>query len=119
MLKKTLMDQKFVAGLGNIYVNEILFKSNIKPTRKIKNLEKFEIEKIVKNTKEILKKAIRMGDHLYKIFLMMMVKKGIFQQSFKVYGRKGYRCSNIDCKKSIIRVIISNRSSFYCPSCQK
>ena len=91
---------------------------NIKPTRKIKNLEKFEIEKIVKNTKEILKKQYVWGDHLYKIF-RYDGQRGIFQQSFKVYGRKGYRCSNIDCKKSIIRVIISNRSSFYCPSCQK
>ena len=113
------MDQKFVAGLGNIYVNEILFKSNIKPTRKIKNLEKFEIEKIVKNTKEILKKAIRMGGSSIQNFSDDDGQRGIFQQSFKVYGRKGYRCSNIDCKKSIIRVIISNRSSFYCPSCQK
>ena len=113
------MDQKFVSGLGNIYVNEILFMSKISPTRKVLNLKNFEIDKIVKNTKKILKRAIDKGGSSIKDFSSDSGKKGLFQQNFKVYNRKGEKCSNIDCNKSIIKTVISNRSTFFCSNCQK
>ena len=113
------MDQKFVSGLGNIYVNEILFLSKIKPTRKVINMKNFELDKIVKNTKKILKSAINKGGSSIKDFSSGSGKKGVFQQQFKVYGREGEKCSNTDCNNSIIRTVISNRASFFCKSCQK
>ena len=118
-VKDLLMDQKFVSGLGNIYVNEILFSSKVKPTRKVKFLKDNEIKEIIKNTKKILSKSIKLGGASIKDFSSSNGKKGSFQQHFRAYAREGEKCSNIDCKKKIIRIIISNRSSFYCLNCQK
>ena len=118
-IKKVLMDQKFVSGLGNIYVNEILFLSGVKPMRKVKNLKNAEINKIVSFTKKILREAIKYGGSSIKDFSTISGKEGTFQQHFRVYGRKGEKCSNTDCNKSIIKLSISNRGTFYCSSCQK
>ena len=118
-IKDILMDQKFVSGLGNIYVNEVLFLSNINPTRKVNNLRNFEIDLMVKNIKKILKNSIELGGSSIKDFFSGDGKKGAFQQHFKIYGREGEKCSNTDCNKNIIRIIISNRSSFFCKKCQK
>ncbi len=118
-IKDILMDQKFVSGLGNIYVNEILFSSGIKPIRKVSKLKDQEIKKIIKNTKKILLNAIRLGGSSIKNFSSDDGKQGLFQQHFKVYARKGEKCSNTDCNEIIIRSIIGNRASFFCKSCQK
>ena len=118
-IKDILMDQKCVAGLGNIYVNEILFLSRIKPTRQVINLKNFEINKIVKNTKKILSVAIKHGGSSIKNFSNEDGKKGDFQQHFNVYGRKGEKCSNRDCNENVTRVVISNRATFFCKKCQK
>ena len=118
-IKNLLMDQKFVSGLGNIYVNEILFLSRIKPKRKIDKLNNQEINKIIINTKKILKKAIEFGGSSIKNFLSSAGKKGNFQQHFNVYGKKGYNCPNIDCNAVIKKITIDNRASFFCSKCQK
>ena len=118
-IKNIMMDQKFISGLGNIYVNEILFYSRIKPTRAVNNLKNFEIHKIVKFTKKILIEAIKLGGSSIKDFSSENGKKGKFQQHFKVYNKKGEVCSNTDCKSLIKKIVISNRATFYCPQCQK
>ena len=118
-IKDVLMDQKFIAGLGNIYVNEALFLSGINPARKVKNLKDFEISIIIQNIKKVLKTAIRLGGSSIKDFSSSDGKSGIFQQHFKVYGRKGEKCSNVDCNKNITRTVISNRATFFCKKCQK
>ncbi len=118
-VKDILMDQRFVAGLGNIYANEILFSSKIKPTRKVKTLKDNEIKKIIFFTKKILKNSIKFGGSSIKDFSSINGKKGNFQQNFKVYGRKDQICSNSDCNSYIIKLNLSNRASFYCPKCQK
>ena len=118
-IKNIMMDQKFISGLGNIYVNEILFYSGIKPTRAANNLKNFEIHKVVKFTKKILIKAIKLGGSSIKDFSSENGKKGKFQQHFKVYNKKGEVCSNTDCKSLIKKIVISNRATFYCPQCQK
>ena len=118
-IKNLLMDQKFVAGLGNIYVNEILFLSKIKPLRKLENLNEINIKNLIKNTKKILKKAILMGGSSIKNFSNSTGERGNFQQKFKVYGKKGEKCSNTDCNVIVKKIIISNRSSFFCSKCQK
>ena len=118
-IKDLLMDQKFLSGLGNIYVNEILFLSGIKPAKKINRLANFEIQKIIKFSKKIISQAITLGGSSIKDFSSDEGKKGMFQQSFGVYGRKGEKCSNVDCNSYIKRSVISNRATFYCERCQK
>ena len=118
-IKNVLMDQKCVSGLGNIYVNEILFLSGIRPFRKVAKLKDFEINKIIKSTKKILKKSIKLGGSSIKDFSSGDGKKGKYQFFFHVYGRKGKKCSNVDCNSRVLKTVISNRSSFFCKSCQK
>ena len=119
LIKNILMDQKCVSGLGNIYVNEILFLAGIKPARRANQLKKFEIEKIIKFSKKILKNSIKFGGSTIKDFSSENGKKGVFQQHFKVYGRENQKCSNVDCNLRIIRTVISNRATFLCKKCQK
>ena len=119
IIKNLLMDQKFVSGLGNIYVNEILFFSKINPIRRTTSLKDIEIKKILKNTKKILKKAISFGGSSIKNFSSSRGKTGSFQQYFNVYGKKGSNCSNTDCNGNIKKIFLSNRSSFFCTKCQK
>ena len=118
-IKDILMDQRFISGLGNIYVNEVLFLSGIKPNRKVVKLKNIEIDRIILNIKKTLKSAIRLGGSSIKDFSSSDGKGGNFQQLFKVYGRKGELCSNVDCNEIIEKIIISNRSSFFCKKCQK
>ena len=118
-IKETLMNQEFVSGLGNIYTNEILFFSKIKPTKKTKDLSNKDIKKVIKFTKKILFKAIKLGGSSIKDFSSDNGKKGLFQQYFSVYGRKGEKCFNKTCNSNIIKIVIGNRASFYCPKCQK
>ena len=118
-IKDILMDQKFVSGLGNIYVNEILFYSGIRPIKKVNNLSNIEIKKIVRFTKKVISKAIILGGSSIKNFSSSSGKRGSFQQYFNVYGKKGEKCSNKKCKNNIIKIILANRASFYCPKCQK
>ena len=118
-IKSILMDQKFVSGLGNIYVNEILFLSGVRPSREVKKLKNFEIEKIIKYSKIILKSSIKLGGSTIKDFSIENGKKGVFQQYFKIYGKKDNKCSNIDCNNTIIKTVISNRATFFCKMCQK
>ncbi len=118
-IKDLLMDQKFVSGLGNIYVNEILFLSRIKPGKKVNTLKDLDLRNILKHTKKILKKAIFQGGSSIKNFSSSSGKKGNFQQLFNVYGKKGQICSNLDCDKTIKKIVIANRASFFCPNCQK
>ena len=118
-IKDILMDQKFVSGLGNIYVNEVLFLSKVKPTKKTHLIKNKEIHKIIKNTKITLKKAISLGGSSLRDFSSSDGKKGEFQQYFYVYGRKGENCLSKNCNKKIIKTVIGNRATFYCPKCQK
>ncbi len=118
-IKDILMDQKCVSGLGNIYVNEILFFSGINPKREVKKLKDVEIKKIIYYTKKILKKSIKLGGSSIKNFSSEDGKKGLYQQYFKVYGRKGEKCSNTDCNNHVLRTVISNRATFFCRRCQK
>ena len=117
-IKDLLMDQKFISGLGNIYVNEILFFSGVRPAKKIKKLKDFEIQKIVKFSKKIISKAIIFGGSSIKDFSSSSGKKGSFQQYFSVYGKKGENCANQKCIGKIKKIVISNRASFFCNKCQ-
>ena len=118
-IKDLLMDQKFISGLGNIYVNEILFFSGVRPAKKIKKLTNFEIKKIIKFSKKIISKAILLGGSSIKDFSSSSGKKGSFQQLFRVYGKKGENCTKLKCKGRVKKIVIANRASFFCNKCQK
>ncbi len=118
-IKNLLMDQKFISGLGNIYVNEILFFSGVRPAKKIKKLTNFEIQKIIKFSKKIISKAIVLGGSSIKDFSSSSGKKGSFQQHFSVYGKKDENCSKVKCEGKIKKIAITNRASFFCNKCQK
>ena len=117
-IKNLLMDQTFVAGLGNIYVNEVLFMSKVNPLRACNNLNKKEVKSLILNIKKILKVSISKGGSSIKDFKDTSGKKGYFQQSFRVYGKKNKKCSRISCKGTIKKLFISSRASFYCSRCQ-
>ena len=118
-IKNLLMDQTFVSGIGNIYVNEVLFASKIKPLRSCNSLKSYEIKSIIFNIKKILKLSISKGGSSIKDFQNTLGKNGNFQQFFYVYGKYAEECSRISCKGNIKKVMISARSSFYCSNCQK
>ena len=102
-----------------IYVNEILFFSGIRPSKKINKLKDFEIRKIVKFSKKIISKAIVLGGSSIKDFSSSSGKKGSFQQHFSVYGKKDENCSKVKCEGKIKKIAITNRASFFCNKCQK
>ena len=118
-IKNLLMDQQFVSGLGNIYVNEVLFMSQISPKKILKNVNSDEFKKIIKFSKKILIKSINEGGSSIKDFSNSDGVNGKFQQKFNVYGREGQRCLKQSCVGNITKIFISNRSSFYCARCQK
>jgi len=116
-LKSFLLDQKTVAGLGNIYVCEALFMSGLKPTRKAQSLKQVESVRLVKAIKEILKQAIKAGGSTIRDYKNAEGKSGEFQQRFRVYGREGENCRK--CRKPIRMIRQSGRSTFWCSQCQK
>ena len=118
-IKNFMMNQKNISGLGNIYVNEILFISSIHPKNTTSNLSDIQISKIVLNTKKILNRAIQLGGSSIKDFNSISGKKGSFQKNFKVYDRANKSCLKLECRGLIKKIYISNRSSFYCQKCQK
>jgi len=117
-IKNLLMDQTFVCGLGNIYVNEALFASKIYPLRACSSLSKKEIKNLIFYIKKILKFSISKGGSSIKDYKNTLGKSGSFQQFFHVYGHENKNCSRISCKGKIKKIQISNRSSFYCNKCQ-
>ena len=118
-IKSFLLDQKFISGIGNIYASEILFFSKINPFKKASLLNKKECKNIISNSKKILQKAISKGGSSIRNFQDISGSKGGFQNEFKVYQQEGKRCKNLGCSDLIKKKIISNRSTFFCDSCQK
>tara|TARA_B100000401_G_scaffold437867_1_gene384540 strand:+ start:982 stop:1848 length:867 start_codon:yes stop_codon:yes gene_type:complete len=118
-LKDILMDQKFVSGLGNIYVNEILFLSKLKPTKTTRSLKNSDMIKILYFTRKILRSSIKTGGSSIKNFEDSFGVSGKFQQQFNVYARDGEKCTKNKCSGIIKKSNISNRSSFFCTTCQK
>ena len=118
-IKSFLLDQKFISGIGNIYASEILFFSKINPFKKASLLNKKECKNIISNSKKILLKAISKGGSSIRNFQDISGSKGAFQNEFKVYQQEGKKCKNLGCTDLIKKKIISNRSTFFCDSCQK
>ena len=118
-IKNFLLDQNFVSGIGNIYASEILFLCKINPNKKANLLKKKDYEKIINNSKKVLFNAIKKGGSSIKDFKNISGKKGNFQSDFKVYERERLNCKRFKCKGVIQKKTISNRSTFFCDTCQK
>jgi len=118
-IKSILIDQKFVSGIGNIYASEILFLSKIKPTTCVMYLSKEDCKKIIFFSKSVLNKAIKRGGSSIRDFKNTSGKNGNFQKEFKVYQRENLNCLKSKCTGKIIKIFISNRSTFFCNICQK
>ena len=118
-IKNILLDQKYISGIGNIYANEILFFSKINPNKLGKKINISEMKKLLVFSKKVLRKAIKKGGSTIRDFKNAEGTKGSFQDEFKVYNKDGFKCPNSLCAKFIKKITISNRSSFYCPDCQK
>ena len=118
-IKNLLLDQRLVSGLGNIYVNEILYQAKVNPFKKSHLINLNENKRIIKYSKIILNKAIYFGGSSIRNFKGVTGKSGNFQSEFKVYDCEKKRCSRNNCSALIKRKIISNRSTFMCTVCQK
>lgn len=114
-IKSLLLDQHFVAGIGNIYADEILFACSIRPGRSCKRLTKDDMEHIIEHTRRILKEAIKAGGTTIRSYTSSLGVTGLFQLSCLVHEQKTCKV----CDSEIKVKWIGGRSSYYCPNCQK
>ncbi|MDZ5605824.1 DNA-formamidopyrimidine glycosylase [Bacillus pseudomycoides] len=115
-IKVELLDQRLLVGLGNIYVDEVLFRSGIHPEREASSLTKAEIEKIHAATVATLTEAVERGGSTIRTYINSQGQIGSFQELLNVYGRKGEPC--VTCGNVIEKIVVGGRGTHYCPMCQ-
>jgi len=118
-VKSALLDQRIVAGLGNIYVCEALYRARISPRRLADNLGPRRTARLVPAIRDVLRDAIEAGGSSLRDYRQADGELGYFQHAFDVYGREGAPCRTPGCGARIARIVQSARSSFYCPRCQR
>lgn len=116
-IKSILLDQSIITGIGNIYADEILFKSNINPLKKGNEIDILESNNIIKYTRNILESAIKLGGTTIKSYESSRGVHGRFQNNLLVHNHEGDKCPN--CNSSIIKIKVNGRGTYYCPKCQK
>jgi len=116
-IKDFLLDQKRIAGIGNIYASEILFHAGIKPLRSANQLRMEEIKRLRQAMQGVLRAAIEHRGTSFSDYLDVEGKEGNYKHFLKVYLREGEACSH--CTTRIVRTKLANRSTYYCPTCQK
>jgi formamidopyrimidine-DNA glycosylase len=118
-LKSALLDQRRIAGLGNIYVCEALHRARLSPEREAGLLSPAKIRALVSAVRGVLEAAIEAGGSTLRDHRQTDGALGYFQHSFEVYDREGAACGNTRCKGTIARIIQNGRSTFYCATCQR
>ncbi len=118
-IKSALLDQHLVAGLGNIYVCETLFRARISPRRLAGDLSAKRAASLVPIIRDVLSEAIEAGGSSLRDHRQTNGELGYFQHTFRVYDREGQPCTTPGCTGTIARIVQSGRSSFYCPRCQR
>ena len=118
-IKVSLLDQRIVAGLGNIYVCEALYRARISPTIAAGKVSKARLETLASVIRDVLNDAIAAGGSTLKDFANTEGGQGYFQHRFDVYGREGQPCLGEGCTGVVMRIVQGGRSTFYCPSCQR
>jgi formamidopyrimidine-DNA glycosylase len=116
-IKSALLNQKLLRGVGNIYADESLFRTGIRPRRRASSISHEQLSKLHLSVQEVLKEAIALGGSSISDYVNADGEEGFFQLQHRVYGREGEPC--LVCKTPIKRVVIAGRSSHYCPKCQK
>jgi formamidopyrimidine-DNA glycosylase len=116
-IKTTLMDQRVVVGVGNIYASEALYKAGIAPRKAAGSLNAAQADALARAVKEVLESAIRSGGSTLRDYVRSTGDAGYFQHSFQVYGREEAPC--FACGNPIKRIVQQGRSTFYCAHCQK
>ncbi len=116
-IKTALLDQKIIAGIGNIYADEILFRSRILSTRKSCEIKEEECNQIIENCRIVFQKAITLGGSTIKSFTSSEGVHGRFQNELLVYGKQGQACPK--CGRKIQKQKLKGRGTYYCPTCQK
>nr|AAY82610.1 predicted formamidopyrimidine-DNA glycosylase [uncultured bacterium MedeBAC35C06] len=116
-IKNFIMNQKVVVGVGNIYASEALFEARINPNMITNSISEEDCKRLVKSIKNILKIAINMGGTTLKDFYSVDGSEGYFKIKLKVYGRENKKCKS--CKGVIKKIVLNQRSTFYCLDCQK
>jgi len=116
-IKSALLNQNLLSGVGNIYADESLFRSKIRPRRRASSLSKEDLRRLYLAVQEVLKEAIKLGGSSISDYVDADGEEGFFQLQHRVYGREGEPC--LVCKTPIKRIVIAGRSSHYCPHCQK
>jgi len=118
-IKTALLDQRTVAGLGNIYVCEALFHAGISPKRMAATVGGGRAAALVRAIRSVLRAAIRAGGSSLRDYAQTDGTLGEFQHRFAVYGREGAPCPRPGCNSKVKRIVQSGRSTFYCPRCQR
>ena len=118
-IKSIIMNQFIVVGVGNIYASESLYKAKIRPGRQAKSLSLTECFLLAKSIKKVLKRSIKLGGSSINDYSLVDGNLGFFQREFEVYGKEGKICRKKTCHSKILRIVIAQRSSFYCSKCQK
>lgn len=116
-IKSALLNQSLLSGVGNIYADEALARAGIRPRRRAASLTRVESRRLFEALQKVLNEAIKLGGSSVSDYVGADGKRGFFQIKHLVYGREGKSCRK--CKTSIKRIVISGRSSHYCPTCQK
>lgn len=116
--KTLLLDQRIVAGLGNIYVCEALNRARISPFKPAGTISRPRLAKLVGIIREVLEEAIAVGGSTLRDYAAADGALGYFQHRFRVYDREGQPCTNAKCRGVIARQVQGGRSTFYCPDCQ-
>ena len=118
-VKATLLDQRVVAGLGNIYVCEALHRAGITPERAAGSLKPKDLTTLIEVIRLVLAEAIEVGGSTLRDYAAADGALGYFQHRFKVYGREGEPCLKPGCGGVIARIVQGGRSTFFCPVCQR
>ncbi|OYX36508.1 MAG: DNA-formamidopyrimidine glycosylase [Caulobacterales bacterium 32-69-10] len=118
-VKVTLLDQKVVAGLGNIYVCEALHRAKVGPERSAGSIKPKELSRLVAAIRAVLEDAIRAGGSTLRDYRHTDGELGYFQHDFRVYDREGDPCPTAACPGAIRRIVQAGRSTFFCPACQR
>ncbi|TCP39123.1 bifunctional DNA-formamidopyrimidine glycosylase/DNA-(apurinic or apyrimidinic site) lyase [Rhodovulum marinum] len=118
-IKAALLDQRVVAGLGNIYVCEALHRAGISPRRKAGRIAAPRVAGLVPVIRQVLAEAIEAGGSSLRDYRQADGELGYFQHAFRAYGREGAPCPADGCTGTIARIVQSGRSTFYCPQCQR
>lgn len=118
-IKAAILDQKIIAGVGNIYACEALFQAGLSPTRLAGTLTGAQANKLVAAIKDVLTRAIAVGGSSLRDHVQVNGELGYFQHAWAVYGKEGEPCSGCTCRQGVQRMVQSNRSTFYCAKKQK